>query len=35
MLRVYNEGSINAYASEITDYLPPYLEYVDNELANK
>ncbi|MCI8641770.1 MAG: Cys-Gln thioester bond-forming surface protein [Clostridia bacterium] len=31
MLRVYNEGSIKAYASEITDYLPPYLEYIDNE----
>ena len=31
MLRVYNEGSVDAYVSEITDYLPPYLEYIDNE----
>ena len=31
MLRVYNEGDINGYASEIKDYLPEYLEYVDND----
>ncbi len=31
MLRVYNEGDIDGYASEITDHLPPYLEYIDNE----
>ena len=31
MLRVYNEGEIDGYASEITDYLPPYLEYVESE----
>ena len=31
MLRVYNEGDINGYASEIKDHLPVYLEYVDNE----
>ena len=31
MLRVYNEGDIDGYASEIKDHLPPYLEYVDSE----
>ena len=31
MLRVYNEGDINGYASEIKDHLPAYLEYVDND----
>ena len=31
MLRVYNEGEMNGYASEIKDHLPPYLEFVDNE----
>ena len=30
-LRVYNEGDINGYASEIKDHLPPYLEFVDGE----
>ena len=28
-LRVYNEGEIDGYVSEITDYLPEYLEFVD------
>ena len=31
MIRVYNEGEIDGYASEITDHLPPYLEYVEGE----
>ena len=31
MLRVYNEGEIDGYASEIKDHLPPYLEFVDGE----
>ena len=31
MLRVYNEGDIDGYASEIKDHLPQYLEYVDSE----
>ncbi len=31
MLRVYNEGDINGYAAQISDYLPNYLEYVDCE----
>ena len=31
MLRVYNEGDIAGYASEIKDHLPEYLEYVDGE----
>ena len=30
-LRVYNEGDIDGYASEIKDHLPPYLEFVDGE----
>jgi len=30
-LRVYNEGDIDGYASEIKDHLPPYLEFVNNE----
>ena len=29
MLRVYNEGDINGYATEITDYLPEGLDFVD------
>ena len=35
MIRVYNEGDIDGYASEITDHLPPYLEYVDSEFNKK
>ena len=31
MLRVYNEGEINGYATEIKDHLPPYLEFVEGE----
>ncbi len=31
MLRVYNEGEQDGYAAEITDYLPEYLEFVDND----
>jgi len=27
-LRIYNEGEVNTYIKEITDYLPGYLEYV-------
>ena len=30
MLRVYNEGDIDGYATEITDHLPPYLEFVES-----
>ena len=30
-IRVYNEGDIAGYASEITDYLPEGLEFVDGE----
>ncbi len=29
-IRVYNEGSIPGYASEITDYLPEYLDFIDS-----
>lgn len=30
-IRVYNEGGSDGYVSEITDYLPPYLEFVNDE----
>lgn len=35
MLRVYNEGSLDGYASEIKDHLPSYLTYVNGEFNNK
>ena len=31
MIRVYNEGDIDGFATEITDHLPPYLEFVDSK----
>ena len=35
-IRAYNEGSIDGFASEITDYLPPYLKFVkDSEINTK
>ena len=35
-LRVYNEGDIDGYASEIKDYLPPYLTFAqDSEINTK
>ena len=35
-IRIYNEGEIDGYASEVTDYLPPQLEFVidDEEQFN-
>ena len=30
-LRIYNEGEVDGYASEVTDYLPPQLEYINDE----
>lgn len=35
MLRVYNEGDMDGYASEIKDHLPEYLEFVDGEFNEK
>ena len=35
MLRVYNEGSLDGYASEIKDHLPSYLTYVRGDFNNK
>ena len=35
MLRVYNEGDMAGYATEIKDHLPPYLEFVDNEFNSE
>ena len=34
-LRVYNEGYIDGYAKEITDYLPAGLEYIEDSQINK
>ena len=31
VLRIYNEGQIDGYANEITDYLPENLEFVNDE----
>ncbi len=33
-IRAYNEGEIDGYANEVKDYLPPYLEYVENSTIN-
>ena len=33
-IRVYNEGSINGYVEEITDYLPKELEYLPEDEEN-
>ena len=35
MLRVYNEGEISGYASQIVDHLPSYLQYVNNDFNKK
>ena len=34
-IRVYNEGNVNAYVSEITDHLPEYLEFLKDDELNK
>ncbi len=34
-IRVYNEGQKDGYASEITDHLPPELEFLPNDSQNK
>ncbi len=33
-IRIYNEGEIDGYASEITDDIPEYLEYLPEESTN-
>lgn len=35
IIRVYNEGNMDAYVDEITDYLPPYLEFLKDEELNQ
>lgn len=35
VIRVYNEGNVDAYVSEITDTLPEYLEYLADDELNK
>ena len=30
-ISVYNEGEVDGYVDEITDHLPPELEYIDND----
>ena len=34
-IRIYNEGNINGFAKEITDYLPNGLEFVEDSEINK
>ena len=34
-IRVYNEGEIDGYASEISDDIPEYLEYLPEDSTNK
>ena len=34
-IRVYNEGSIKGFASEVKDHLPPYLTYIENSDINE
>ena len=34
-IRVYNEGTEDVYAGEVTDYLPANLDYVDGEFNNQ
>lgn len=34
-IRVYNEGDIDGYVNEVTDYLPEYLEFLPNNEFNK
>ena len=34
-IRVYNEADIAGYAEEVTDYLPEYLEFVNDEFNGK
>ena len=29
-IRVYNEGELDGYVGEITDYLPPELEFIND-----
>ncbi len=33
-IRVYNEGQLDGYVTEITDYLPPQLEFIVNDELN-
>ena len=33
-LRIYNEGQLDGYASSVTDYLPPQLEFVMDDEEN-
>lgn len=35
MIRIYNEGDVDGYVSEIKEYLPQGLEFVDNEFNKK
>ncbi len=35
ILRVYNEGEVDGYATEIKDHLPEYLEFVEGDFNTK
>ena len=34
-IRVYNEGEVDVYAGEVTDYLPDYLDFVSCEINDE
>jgi len=34
-IRLYNEGEISGYVNEVTDYLPNYLEFLEDNEINK
>ena len=34
-IRVYNEGDVDVYAGEVTDYLPEYLSFVQSEFNDQ
>ena len=35
VIRVYNEGELDGYASEVKDYLPPYLTFIEDSEINE
>ena len=35
VIRVYNEGKVDGYAKQITDHLPPELEFLPNDATNQ
>ena len=35
VIRVYNEGELDGFASEVKDYLPPYLTFIEDSEINE